>query len=112
MHHVTFNFLPSALHDLAFSVSLFPFHLANQQTQVCSRVILTNIEEGAYALQDQINVTRRVLVMGHPAALPTINAADAIRGFLVMVRKEVRFFVMATFCRLLLDFIITLRFDV
>lgn len=48
-------------------------------------MFLGNLEPGAYTLPDEIVVRRRVLVMGHPVAIPNIDASNAVRGFHVVV---------------------------
>jgi hypothetical protein len=46
-------------------------------------VVLTNGDPDAYALEEAIEVTRDVRVMGNPAVLPTIDCAEAERCFTV-----------------------------
>ncbi len=60
------------------------------QGGACTFILLNNPDNTAYALPREINVTRRVTVMGHPAYLPTIDAGGggAVRAFHVLVRKE------------------------
>lgn len=57
----------------------------DRQNGVCPLVMLTNPEKDAYVLMDmnEIFVTRRVRVMGHPAVLPTIDATMGMRAFTV-----------------------------
>jgi hypothetical protein len=47
--------------------------------------VLTNGDPDAYALEEDLQVTRYVRVMGNPAVLPTIDGGDAIRCFTVGV---------------------------
>lgn len=46
------------------------------------------MDREAYVLEREINVTRRVTVVGHPAFLPNIDAGGggAVRAFHVLVR--------------------------
>ena len=48
-------------------------------------MVLTNGDPDAYALEDAIEVTRSVRVMGNPAVLPTIDGSEAVRCFTVGV---------------------------
>lgn len=52
--------------------------------------MLTNGDRYAYALENEIVVSRSVIIMGHPATLPTIDAQHlgAPRVFRVTVGRE------------------------
>ena len=62
---------------------LLPHHPS--QGDECPTVVLTSMVDGAYDIEEEIIVTRRVTVMGSPATMPVINAGEASRAFRVKV---------------------------
>lgn len=59
---------------------------ADLQNGPCAVILLTSPDREAYVLEREVNVTRRVTVMGNPAWLPQIDAHSAVRAFHVLVR--------------------------
>ena len=52
----------------------------------CTTILLTSTADGAYDIEEEIIITRRVLIRGTPARMPVIDAGEAARSFRVKVR--------------------------
>jgi len=65
-----------------------------KQGGVCTTVVLTSLVVGAYDIEEEIIVTRRITVTGSPGSLPIINAKEASRAF----RVKVKWFIFSRRC--------------
>ena len=61
------------------------FSSSSNKNKACPVVLLTNSADDAYILEEEILVSRAVIVMGSSVDLPFIQCANAVRAFRVMV---------------------------